>query len=102
MNIITRSILPGLLTLLAAVRADAKDIIISNPQSTPRTVPEMVEVPADAFSGITGSSQDALFLCIVTPQGDTLTTQQTYDGKLIFPCPPLKGKETMRLRDSRA
>ena len=98
MNIITRSILPGLLALLAAVRADAKDIVISNPQSTPRTVPEMVEVPADAFSGITGSSQDALFLCVVTPQGDTLATQQTYDGKLIFPCPPLKGKETVRLK----
>ena len=98
MNIIKRSILPGLLALLAAVRADAKDIVISNPQSTPRTVPEMVEVPADAFSGITGSSQDALFLCVVTPQGDTLATQQTYDGKLIFPCPPLKGKETMRLK----
>ncbi len=98
MNIITRSILPGLLALLSAVRADAKDIIISNPQSTPRTVPEMVEVPADAFSGITGSSQDALFLCVVTPQGDTLTTQQTHDGKLIFPCPPLKGKETVRLK----
>ncbi|MBR2204391.1 MAG: DUF4861 family protein [Prevotella sp.] len=98
MNIITRSILPGLLALLSAVRADAKDIIISNPQSTPRTVPEMVEVPADAFSGITGSNQDALFLCVVTPQGDTLTTQQTHDGKLIFPCPPLKGKETVRLK----
>ena len=98
MNIITRSILPGLLALLAAVPADAKDIIISNPQSTPRTVPEMVEVPADAFSGITGSSQDALFLCVVTPQGDTLVTQQTHDGKLIFPCPPLKGKETVRLK----
>ena len=98
MNIITRSILPGLLALLAAVRADAKDIVISNPQSTPRTVPEMVEVPADAFSGITGSSQDALFLCVVTPQGDTLATQQTHDGKLIFPCPPLKGKETVRLK----
>lgn len=98
MNIIKRSILPGLMALLSAVRADAKEIIISNPQSTPRTIPEMVEVPADAFSGITGSSQDALFLCLVTPQGDTLATQQTYDGKLIFPCPPLKGRETVRLR----
>lgn len=98
MNSITRSILPGLLALLSAVWADAKDIIISNPQSTPRTIPEMVEVPADAFSGIVSSSHDALFLCVVTPQGDTLATQQTHDGKMIFPCPPLKGKETVRLK----
>ncbi|MBR3521715.1 MAG: DUF4861 family protein [Prevotella sp.] len=98
MNSITRRILPGLMALLSAVWVDAKEIIISNPQSTPRTIPEMVEVSADAFSGILSSSQDALFLCVVTPQGDTLATQQTYDGKLIFPCPPLKGKETMRLK----
>ena len=98
MNSITRSILSGLLALLSAVWADAKDIIISNPQSTPRTIPEMVEVPADAFSGIVSSSHDALFLCVVTPQGDTLATQQTHDGKMIFPCPPLKGKETVRLK----
>ena len=58
-------------------------ITVTNPMGTERTAPEMVEV----------SMPDGGKQCVVTDEkGDTLPSQVTYDGKLIFPCPVLKAK----------
>ena len=58
-------------------------ITVTNPMGTERTAPEMVEV----------SMPDGSKLCIVTDEkGDTLPSQVTFDGKLIFPCPAMKAK----------
>lgn len=58
-------------------------ITVTNPMGTERTAPEMVEV----------SMPDGSKQCVVTDEkGDTLPSQVTYDGKLIFPCPTLKAK----------
>lgn len=59
-------------------------ITVTNPMGTERTAPEMVEVSMPD----SGAKQ-----CVVTDEkGDTLPSQVTYDGKLIFPCPTLKAK----------
>ena len=58
-------------------------ITVTNPMGTERTAPEMVEV-----SMPNGGKQ-----CVVTDEkGDTLPSQVTFDGKLIFPCPAMKAK----------
>ena len=58
-------------------------ITVTNPMGTERTAPEMVEV----------SMPDGGKQCVVTDEkGDTLPSQVTFDGKLIFPCPTLKAK----------
>ena len=58
-------------------------ITVTNPMGTERKAPEMVEV-----SMPNGGKQ-----CIVTDEkGDTLPSQVTFDGKLIFPCPAMKAK----------
>ena len=58
-------------------------ITVTNPMGTERTAPEMVEV----------SMPNSGKQCVVTDEkGDTLPSQVTYDGKLIFPCPTLKAK----------
>lgn len=59
-------------------------VTVTNPMGTERTAPEMVEVSVP--NG--GAKQ-----CVVTDEkGDTLPSQVTYDGKLIFPCPAMKAK----------
>lgn len=59
-------------------------VTVTNPMGTERTAPEMVEVSVP--NG--GAKQ-----CVVTDEkGDTLLSQVTYDGKLIFPCPAMKAK----------
>ena len=58
-------------------------ITVTNPMGTERTAPEMVEV----------SMPNSGKQCVVTDEkGDTLPSQVTSDGKLIFPCPTLKAK----------
>lgn len=61
-------------------------ITVTNPMGSVRSVPEMVEVslPQNAV---------AKQYVVTDEKGDTLPSQVTYDGKLIFPCPTLKGRE---------
>ena len=60
-------------------------ITVTNPMGTDRTVPEMVEVGMPQGDG-------AKQYVVTDEKGDTLSSQVTYDGKLIFPCPTLKAK----------
>ena len=63
-------------------------ITVTNPMGTERTAPEMVEV----------SMPDGGKQCIVTDEkGDTLPSQVTFDGKLIFPCPAMTAKAKAQL-----
>ena len=61
-------------------------ITVTNPMGSERSVPEMVEV---------GLPQNAVArqYVVTDEKGDTLPSQVTYDGKLIFSCPALKARE---------
>lgn len=66
----------------AAGKADRLTITIDNARRISRTISEMVEVeniPYDNF-------------ILTSAQGDTLPWQRTYNGKIIFPRPEMKGR----------
>ena len=60
-------------------------ITVTNPMGSDRSVPEMVEVSLP-------QNATAKQYVVTSEKGDTLSSQVTYDGKLIFPCPTLKAK----------
>lgn len=60
-------------------------ITVTNPMGSDRSVPEMVEVSLP-------QNATAKQYVVTSEKGDTLPSQVTYDGKLIFPCPTLKAK----------
>lgn len=72
-------------TTLAKGKTDRLTITISNPARQDRTIDEMIEVdakciPFDNF-------------IILSSQGDTLSWQRTYDGKIIFLRPEMNGRK---------
>jgi len=65
-------------------------LTIKNPLPSARTTGEMVELDASRLP-------DG-FLLVTTERGDTLPCQRTYNGKVIFPCPRMEAKQTIKVK----
>lgn len=77
-------------TMLNAV--ERVTVTLHNPLAVQRSAAEMVELDVAALHAKLSASSDEESLLVCSENGDTIASQITYDGKLIFLRPQLGGK----------
>lgn len=88
------------LALSLGIAGKSVTITLRNPMNAPREAGEMVELDAAAIAKRMGLSNNDIASIIITNGDDTIPSQFTYNGKLIFQRPGMKAKQTLLLKAS--
>lgn len=88
------------LALSLGIAGKSVTITLRNPMNAPREAGEMVELDAAAIAKRMGLSNNDIASIIITNGDDTIPSQITYNGKLIFQRPGMKAKQTLLLKAS--
>lgn len=88
------------LALSLGIAGKSVTITLRNPMNAPREAGEMVELDAAAIAKRMGLSNNDIASIIITNGDDTIPSQITYNGKLVFQRPGMKAKQTLLLKAS--
>ncbi len=88
------------LALSLGIAGQSVTITLRNPMNAPRAAGEMVELDAIAIGTKLEIGYNDIAYIRITNGSDTIPSQITYDGKLIFQRPEMKAKQTITLKAS--
>lgn len=79
------------------IQGNAVEVTLSNPMPTAREAGEMMELDAKSVIAKLGcAGNEGIAVCNMS--GEVIPSQITYDGKLIFPRPAMKGKASVKVQ----